>query len=58
MSMFSLGGSLKFKEKISARLGDLVNLFIASAVLKRFENQGSPKEDLAIMRVCRRTSPV
>ena len=51
MSMFSLGGSLKFKEKISARLGDILsNLFIASAVLKRFENQGSPKEDLAIMR--------
>ena len=51
MSMFSLGGSLKFKEKLSARLGDILsNLFIASAVLKRFESQGSPKEDEAIMR--------
>lgn len=51
MAMFSLGGSLKFKEKISARLGDMLsNLFIASAVLKRFESQGCPKEDEALMR--------
>ncbi|WP_274571075.1 acyl-CoA dehydrogenase [Neisseria leonii] len=51
MSMFSLGGSLKFKEKLSARLGDILsNLYIASAVLKRFESQGSPKEDEAVMQ--------
>lgn len=46
MSMFSLGGSLKFREKISARLGDVLsNLYIASAVLKRFEKEGSQPAD-------------
>lgn len=51
MSMFSLGGSLKFKEKISARLGDVLsNLYICSAVLKRFEKEGCPKDDEALMQ--------
>ena len=49
--MFSLGGSLKFREKLSARLGDIVaNLYICSAVLKRFERDGSQKADVAIMQ--------
>ncbi|WP_293761918.1 acyl-CoA dehydrogenase [uncultured Aquitalea sp.] len=51
MAMFSLGGSLKFREKLSARLGDMLsNLYIASASLKRFERDGAPKEDVAVMR--------
>lgn len=51
MCMFTLGGKLKFKEKISARLGDILsNLYIASAVLKRFENQGCPEADKAVMQ--------
>lgn len=51
MAMFSLGGSLKFKEKISARLGDILsNLYICSAVLKRFEKEGCPKDDEPLMR--------
>ena len=51
MCMFSLGGSLKFREKLSARLGDIVaNLYICSAVLKRFERDGSQKADVAIMQ--------
>ncbi|AUZ03964.2 acyl-CoA dehydrogenase [Vitreoscilla sp. C1] len=51
MCMFSLGGSLKFKEKLSARLGDIAsNLYICSAVLKRFERDGSPKSDEVIMQ--------
>ena len=44
--MLVLGGKLKFKEKISARLGDVLsNLYIASAMLKRYEDQGRPVAD-------------
>lgn len=51
ISMLSLGGSLKFREKLSARLGDILsNLYIASAVLKRFEREGHLKADEALMR--------
>ncbi|OHX10342.1 acyl-CoA dehydrogenase [Chromobacterium sphagni] len=50
MAMFSLGGSLKFREKLSARLGDMLSgLYIASASLKRFERDGAPQEDVAVM---------
>ena len=51
MAMFSLGGSLKFREKLSARLGDMLsNLYIASACLKRFERDGAHKEDLPVLK--------
>lgn len=51
MCMFSLGGSLKFREKLSARLGDIAsNLYICSAVLKRFERDGSPQSDEVVMQ--------
>lgn len=44
--LLSLGGALKFREQISARLGDaLSQLYIASAVLKRYEDQGRQPED-------------
>lgn len=56
-AMFSLGGSLKFREKLSARLGDILsNLYIASAVLKRFERDGSPKADEALMQYAAETA--
>lgn len=46
MAMFSLGGSLKFREKLSARLGDMLsNLFIASASLKRYQLEGASADD-------------
>ena len=39
-----LGGKLKFKEKLSARLGDVLSyLYIASAMLKRYEDNGRPE---------------
>ncbi|HJU39140.1 MAG TPA: acyl-CoA dehydrogenase, partial [Tahibacter sp.] len=45
-AMLVLGGKLKFKEKISARLGDVLsNLYIASSMLKRYEDQGRPAAD-------------
>ncbi|GAB3780849.1 acyl-CoA dehydrogenase [Dyella agri] len=41
-----LGGKLKFKEKLSARLGDVLSyLYIASAMLKRYEDTGRPEAD-------------
>jgi acyl-CoA dehydrogenase len=46
ISMLSLGGKLKFKERLSARLGDVLSqLYISSAILKRFEDQGRPTID-------------
>jgi acyl-CoA dehydrogenase len=45
-SMLMLGGKLKQKERLSARLGDVLSyLYIASAMLKRFEDQGRPELD-------------
>lgn len=47
ISMLMLGGELKRREKLSARLGDiLAQLFLISCVLKRYEMQGRLKEDL------------
>ncbi len=49
-AMLVLGGKLKFKEKISARLGDVLsNLYIASTMLKRFEDQGRPVTDQPLL---------
>ncbi|MFC6440252.1 acyl-CoA dehydrogenase [Pseudobowmanella zhangzhouensis] len=46
-SMLILGGDLKRKEMISARLGDVLSqLYIASAVLKRYEDDGRQASDL------------
>ena len=46
-----LGGSLKRREKISGRLADaLSNLYIVTAVLKHYEDQGSHKEDVVLMK--------
>ena len=43
VSMLVLGGKLKQKEHLSARLGDVLSLlYIASAMLKRYEAQGRP----------------
>jgi acyl-CoA dehydrogenase len=47
MSMFVLGGELKRRERLSARLGDVLSeMYLASAVLKRFEDDGRPAADL------------
>jgi acyl-CoA dehydrogenase len=50
MAMALLGGSLKRREKISARLGDVLSLlYLCSATLKRFEDDGRPAEDLPLL---------
>lgn len=49
-SIVSLGGGLKRKEMISARLGDaLSELYIVSAVLKNFEDADRPAGDLPLL---------
>jgi len=50
ISMLTLGGKLKQKEHISARLGDVLShLYICSSMLKRYESQGRPAADQAIL---------
>jgi acyl-CoA dehydrogenase len=50
MAMLTLGGYLKQKEHLSARLGDVLSsLYMASMVLKHYENQGRPEEDLPLV---------
>jgi acyl-CoA dehydrogenase len=50
VAMFLLGGALKRRERLSARLGDILsNLYLASAALKRYEDQGRPAEDLPLL---------
>jgi acyl-CoA dehydrogenase len=55
VAMLSLGGYLKKKESLSARLGDVLSyLYLASMVLKHHHDHGSPKEDLPIVEwACR-----
>jgi len=51
MAMFVLGGALKRRERISARLGDVLSqLYLASCALKRFEDDGRPAEDVPLLR--------
>lgn len=46
-SLILLGGSLKRRERISARLGDIMSqLYLASAVLKYFHDNNKPDTDV------------
>jgi acyl-CoA dehydrogenase len=55
VAMLSLGGYLKKKENLSARLGDVLSsMYLASMVLKHYENQGRPETDLPLVEhACR-----
>jgi acyl-CoA dehydrogenase len=45
-----LGGQLKRQESLTARLGDILSqLYIASAAIKRFQEQGQPEEDTVLL---------
>ena len=51
VSMLAMGGALKRKEKISGRLGDVLSMmYLVSATLKHYEDQGRIKEDLPLVR--------
>ncbi|MGZ3723519.1 MAG: DUF1974 domain-containing protein, partial [Bdellovibrionales bacterium] len=46
LSMGMLGGKLKIKEKLTGRFADILSwMFIATAVIKRFEEEGRKPED-------------
>ncbi|MDD2721523.1 MAG: acyl-CoA dehydrogenase [Gallionella sp.] len=50
LAMAALGGSLKRREKISGRLGDVLSqLYLCSATLKRFADEGRPEADLPLV---------
>ncbi|SDS01463.1 acyl-CoA dehydrogenase [Halopseudomonas litoralis] len=50
-TMLMLGGELKRRERLSARLGDVLSfIYLASATLKHYHDQGSPEEDLPLLR--------
>jgi acyl-CoA dehydrogenase len=56
IAMLTLGGKLKIKEMLSARLGDVLSsMYLASAVLKHFENQGRRASDLPLVEWSVRT---
>jgi acyl-CoA dehydrogenase len=51
VSMLAMGGALKRKEKISGRLGDVLSmLYLVSATLKHYEDEGRNKEDIPLIR--------
>ena len=50
IAMLSLGGYLKKKESLSARLADVLSsMYLASMVLKHYENQGRQPADLPLV---------
>ena len=55
IAMLALGGYLKKKETLSARLGDVLSaMYLASMVLKHHENQGREAADLPLVEwACR-----
>ncbi len=51
LSMAILGGELKRKERLSARLGDVLShLYLSSAVLKYYQDNGQQGADLVYVR--------
>ena len=52
-----LGSSLKRKERISGQFADVLsNLYLCSTVLKQFQDQGCPEDDLPLMHwACQHT---
>ncbi len=49
--LLTLGGGLKRRERISARLADiLVHLYLVSALLKQFRDRGSPPDEWPLLQ--------
>ncbi|ABA06245.1 Acyl-CoA dehydrogenase [Nitrobacter winogradskyi Nb-255] len=56
MALLTLGGKLKRKEMLSARFGDILSeLYLLSAVLKRWHEEGRQQADLALVEWCMAT---
>ena len=56
-ALLTLGGNLKRRERLSGRFADiLANMYLCSATLKHFENQGEPEADLPLLHyACQQT---
>jgi len=53
MALLTMGGALKRKEMISARLGDiLAELYLLSGALKRWEDEGRQEADFPLLAFC------
>jgi acyl-CoA dehydrogenase len=53
MALLILGGGLKRQEMISARFGDVLSeLYLLSAVLKRWQDEGRQQADLPLLAWC------
>ena len=56
-ALLTLGGNLKRKERLSGRFADILsNMYLCSATLKHFEDQGEPEADLPLLDyACQKT---
>ncbi len=53
LSLLTLGGALKRKEMISARFGDILSeLYLSSAALKRWNDEGRQADDWPLLAWC------
>lgn len=53
LAMGVLGGTLKFREKITGRFADILSwMYYGFAVLRRYEAEGRKKEDLPFVHYC------
>ncbi|WP_024513802.1 acyl-CoA dehydrogenase [Bradyrhizobium sp. Tv2a-2] len=53
MALLTLGGALKRKEMLSARFGDILSeLYLLSAALKRWQDEGRQQQDFALLEWC------
>src|SRR4030088_1451040 len=53
MALLTLGGALKRKEMLSARFGDILSeLYLLSAALKRWQDEGRQPADFAVLSWC------
>jgi acyl-CoA dehydrogenase len=56
MALLTLGGALKRKEMLSARFGDILSeLYLLSAALKRWQDEGRQPADLPLLEWCMAT---
>ncbi|MEA2948789.1 MAG: acyl-CoA dehydrogenase [Alphaproteobacteria bacterium] len=57
MALLTMGGALKRQEMVSARFGDILSeLYLMSAVLKRWQDEGRQPADLPLVDWCAQTS--
>jgi acyl-CoA dehydrogenase len=57
VALLTLGGGLKRREMLSARFGDILSeLYLSSAALKRWNDEGRPSEDFPLLEWCMQAS--